>query len=253
MKADYLLFQHVQDLNDNIPVHPVMDRRQSDVNSFKGLAGYKHLNDTKVSHQAIHDAESIFWIIVFFMIRANPNGSDSHKFIVKRLEIFDAIVGHEIGNLISPHRSILSFAEDSWASTLPEKLQGFSTTLHNFSLYFSSPWHGIQVPVKHQFHAHNYLQWLLFREIARLKDMEDPIELELVPLPVQSDLEMTQLTSSLKNSVHFLSIQKRLHTSNSREDMPAKHRKQEHPKAEGDVHPYISHTYFHSFLCHVTH
>ena len=83
--------------------------------------------------------------------------------------------------------------------------------------------------------------------------MEDPIELELVPLPVRSDLEMTQLTSSLKNSVHFLSIQKRLHTSNSREDMPAKHRKQEHPKAEGDVHPYISHLYFHSFLCHVTH
>ena len=38
----------MQDLSDNIPVHPMMDRHHSDVNFFKGLAGYKHLNDTKV-------------------------------------------------------------------------------------------------------------------------------------------------------------------------------------------------------------
>ena len=71
---------------------------------------------------------------------------------------------------------------------LPEKLQGISEILCSLSRYFSSPWHGIQVPVRHQFHTHNFLQQLLMHEITQLKDMEDPIELKLVPLPVQSGL-----------------------------------------------------------------
>ena len=143
-----------------------MDRHNCDVEFFKGLAGYNHLNDANISHEAIHDAKSIFWVIVFFMIRTNPKGSDSHKSIVQRSRIFNAIVGHEIGNPISPRRFILSFAEDGWASMLPKKLQGFSTTLHNLSRYFAFPWHGIQVPVRDWFHTHNFLQQLLMHEIT---------------------------------------------------------------------------------------
>lgn len=53
-----------------------MDRGRCDVDFFKELAGYIHLNDRELSHQAIHGAESIFWIILFFMTRANPKGAD---------------------------------------------------------------------------------------------------------------------------------------------------------------------------------
>ena len=127
--------------------------------------------------KAIHDAESIFWVIVFFMICANPKGSDTHKLKWERSEIFDIIMGHKIGYLMSPHVSILTLGEKSWEKILPEKLQRFSGTLCSFSCYFNFPWHGIQVPVTHQFHAHNFLQWLRFHEIKQLtKEMEDGIQ-----------------------------------------------------------------------------
>ena len=56
------------------------------------LAGYNRFNDENASH---HDAESIFWVILFFMVRANPKGPE--KNISIRSETFDAIVGHKIG------------------------------------------------------------------------------------------------------------------------------------------------------------
>ncbi|KAF8477881.1 hypothetical protein JB92DRAFT_3049550 [Gautieria morchelliformis] len=220
----HIFCQDMQDLSDAITPHPQTDRVSSDMEFFKELAGYKRLKDEHVSHQAIHDAESIFWVIVFFMVRANPKGSDSHKNIRMRSETFDAIVAHEIGVHMSTRGSHFQrFGQKHWAEMLPEKLAGFSATLHQLWEYFSFPWHGIQVPAEHQFHAHNLLQRLLFREIRRLTEMEDSIALELVPLPVRSRLAGTQRTGTLGNSM--LLPQKRPQTEDSSEAPLAKRRK----------------------------
>ncbi|KAF8525303.1 hypothetical protein JB92DRAFT_2877227 [Gautieria morchelliformis] len=237
----YIIFKDMQDLNKAITPHPQADRDSSDKQFFKELAGYERLNDKHVSHQAIHDAESIFWVIVFFMVRANPKGSDSHKNIRMRSETFDAIVSHQIGKRISIRRSYFEhFREEDWAEMLPEKLAGFSATLYQLWEYFSFPWHGIQVPPKHQFHAHNLLQRLLFQEIGRLTEMEDSIELELAPLPVHSRLAGTQRTGTLGGSLHLLP-QKKPQTEDSSEAPPAKRRKHKQSRGhDGDVRLCIS-------------
>ncbi|KAF8525309.1 hypothetical protein JB92DRAFT_2877324 [Gautieria morchelliformis] len=217
-------FQRLEKFNDAIR-HPQTDRDCSDMEFFQELAGYKHLNDRHVSHQAIHDAESIFWVIVFFMVRANPKGSDRQKNIHKRSRTFDAIAAHEIGERLSIRRSYFeNFLEEDWAEMLPGKLGRFSATLYQLWEYFSFPWHGIQVPPKHQFHAHNLLQRLLFREIRRLTEMEDSIELELAPLPVHSRLSGTKRTGTLGGSLRLLP-QKKPQTEDSSEAPPAKRRK----------------------------
>ena len=134
------------------------------------------------------------------MIRANPQGSVGQKpAMIACSRAFDAVVGHEIDSDISTRISLLSFSVEAWMR--------FSGTLVNLSRYFSFPWHGIQVSIKHQFHAHNFLQRLLLHEIKRLT--QDPIQLELLPLPIQSQLEVTQPTGNLKTSMKFLSQQKR--------------------------------------------
>jgi hypothetical protein len=157
---------------------------------FKELAGYDRLNDKNITHQAIHDAESIFWVIVFFMVRANPKGSDSRTNMSGRSDTFDAMAGHIIGTRISTRTAYFrEFIEADWATILPEELVGFSRMLQQLWGYFSVPWHGVEVPVKHQFHAHSLLQRLLYREIKRLtEEMKDPIELDSMPLPVHSKL-----------------------------------------------------------------
>ncbi|KAF8521151.1 hypothetical protein JB92DRAFT_3111299 [Gautieria morchelliformis] len=233
IKPNKIPWGDLQDLNDNVDAHPLEDRHNSDVEFFKEVASYKTFDPTHVSHQAIHDAESIFWIIVYFMIRANPKGSDSHKSISDRSKLFDAIMGHKIGSLYRSRALLFRFTVEEWMGVLPEELHSVSGALVSLSGYFSFPWHGIQVPVKHQFHAHNFLQRLLIAKIRQLTELKNPIQLELVPLPVRSELGWIQLTGDLKSLV-FKSQRKRLHTEDVR---AVKRRKLEPSQAEGDCAP----------------
>jgi len=236
-----IVFQELEDLISTIPGHPVLERKRSDVEFFKELSGYSQLNNRHVSHQPIHDAESIFWIIVFFVTRANPSGSDGQKSIDGRSEIFDSLVGNVIGSLLSTRAVIMTSAVE-WATVLPEKMKLLSGTLASLTQYFSLHWHGIEVPPPHRFHAHNFLQRLLFEEIKRL---EGPIELELVPLPIISELKLTQFTNHLKSALPFQSL-KRLLPEDNGGVTDGKRRKHQHSQAnDGDVYLCIRFT-----LCH---
>ena len=64
--VEYFPFEGLKTLNENLSPHPQTDRAHSDENFFEGLEGYPCLNEENISHQAIHDAEFLFWIIVFF-------------------------------------------------------------------------------------------------------------------------------------------------------------------------------------------
>jgi hypothetical protein len=240
-KFKYVSSLFFQELNDDIPAHPLEDMRISDMEFFDKVAGFQRLDHTWISHQAIHDAESIFWVILFFMIRANPKGSNTHKSMLHRSTVFDAIVGHRIGGSYGSRKPVSEYTAGAWADLLPEKLQRFSEPLESLADYFSLPWHGIQVPLKHQFHAHNFLQRWLIHEIKQLtEELKDPIQLELVPLPVRSHLMETQFASTLR-SLNFRSVLKRSHTEDDKEDGPVKRIKYEQSQAEdiGDVHPYV--------------
>ena len=237
--VEHFPFEDLKALNGVVGDHPQADRACSDEDFFEDFAGYPRLNEENVSHQAIHDAESIFWIIVFFMIRANPTGSDRLKSLRTRSDAFDAMMGHQIGNQ-AKSRGLQNYSLKNWQMVFPEELKRFSETLRSLSRYFVFPWYGIQVPDKHRFHAHNFLQRLLFHEITQLK--KNPIPLELFPMPVQSELSGIQLTSALK-SMPFWGPLKRSQAGEDIEEgeyTPAKRRKHEQSQADdGDIHPYI--------------
>jgi hypothetical protein len=238
---DRIKFQNLEDLISTIPEHPVLERKHSDVDFFKELSGYSQLNNEHVSHQPIHDAESIFWVIVFFMTRANPRGSDGQKSIDIRSQVFDGLVGNVIGNVLSARATITRV---KWATVLPEEMKLLSGTLESLMKYFSLHWHGIEVPPPHRFHAHNFLQRLLFQEIERLSN-KGPIELELVPLPIISELKLTQISNYLKSTLPFQTLKRPLPEDNGGVT-DGKRRKHQHSQAaDGDVYLCI-----HFTLCH---
>ena len=240
-EPDYSGFQRLEGLNRTTPPHPVPERECSDVDFFKELSGYSELNNRHVSHQPIHDAESIFWVIVFFMTRANPKGSDSQKSIDIRSQVFDCLVGNVIGSL-ARSRGPIVHSEVVWADVLPEEMKGYSGIIRNLSRYFSVPWHGKEVPHPHRFHAHNFLQRLLYQEIKRLNN-KDSIELDLVPLPIRSKLKLTQITNHLKSGFQ---TQKRSLPEDNGRVTDGKRRKHQHSQAnDGDVYLCIRFT-----LCH---
>jgi hypothetical protein len=208
---------------------------------FEKLARYDRLNEENVSHEAIHDAESIFWVIVFFMVRSNPKGSDSRTNMSGRSDTFDAMAGHIIGTRISTRTAYFKeFIEADWASILPEKVVGFSRMLQQlWGFFVSLAWPSS--PCQASVHAHSLLQRLLFREIERLtQEMKDPIELDSMPLPVHSGLAGTQRTGTLGNSMRLLSHLKRSQTEDSSEAPSPKRGKHEHAQAQdGDVCPFV--------------
>ncbi|KAF8519967.1 hypothetical protein JB92DRAFT_3141597 [Gautieria morchelliformis] len=190
LSVELFPFQRLETLNDTIP-HPRTDRDSSDKQFFQQVATYKRLENKHVSHQAIHDAESIFWVIVFFMVRANPKGSDSYKNIeCSTLRVLRGGVGRDASG-----KTIRIFCDTSRALAL------------------------LFVPLR-----------LLFREIKRLIHMADSIELELAPLPVYSSLSGIQRSATLGPSLRLLSQQKPQTEDNS-EAPPAKRMRREHQQS----------------------
>jgi hypothetical protein len=171
------------------------------------------------------------------MTWANPRGSDGEKSIYEQSQIFDSLVGNVIGSPMRSRATITS-SKLNWKNILPEEMKGFSGIIHSLSRYLFLPWNGMEVPPPHRFHAHNFLQRLLFQEIEQLNN-KDPIELELVPLPVISQLGLTQLTSHLKSSLPSESL-KRPPPEDNGGVMHGKRRKHHHSQADdGDVCLYI--------------
>lgn len=171
-------------------------------------------------------------------------GNDGRKSISARSHAYYALTRHSVGNIHNTREFLAKHSVKDWEMIFPDELQRFSKTLKSLSRYFLFPWYGIQVPDRHQFHAHNFLQRLLINEIRQLK-AKDPIQLELFPLPLYLGTVIATDIASM-NSRPFQTQPKRAQTESIGEDTPAKRRKYEQSQADdGDIYPNIRFSFCH--------
>jgi hypothetical protein len=84
---------------------------------------------------AMHDAESIFWLIVLFFLRASPKGYDPKtdpnkpKWRQERTSTFESFVRNKIGT-VQDSRGIPEIC------MLPPRLHRFCNMLNHLDLYF---------------------------------------------------------------------------------------------------------------------
>ena len=137
-----------------------------------------------VVHTPMHDAESIFWLIVLFFLRASPKGYDpksdpnEHKRRQARTDTFKSFVMNKIGT-----------SHDSRAiprmHMLPPQLHRFYNMLNRLDHYFRRAWHVLGTSEgQHRFHAHNALQSTLLAEIKNLQADNSEIGINPTPLGV---------------------------------------------------------------------
>jgi hypothetical protein len=173
-----------------------VDQRQQEVTAFLQVVRQLDRNDGDedyespstpqvVVHTPMHDAESIFWLIVLFFLRASPKGYDPKSDPNEpgrrqaRTGTFKSFVRNEIGT-----------GQDSRAipetHILPPQLHRFRNMLNRLDHYFRRGWHVLGTSEEqHRFHAHNALQSVLLAEIKNLQ--ADNIEIEIDPTPLGVD------------------------------------------------------------------
>ncbi len=176
-------------------------QRQKEVTAFLRLVDELGDNSDEcaqesVVHAPIHDAESIFWLIVLFFLRAWPKGYDPKQDPngpyrrSQRNQIFNGLMGNRIGTYSDP-RGIP--AKDM----LPPQLDSFAKMLFRLSQYFLQAWHDLKiVGGQHLFQAHNAIQAVLLEEIKKLQASGDDIELNSMPLGLDSDVAVVPDSSS---------------------------------------------------------
>ena len=153
--------------------------------NFKGV-GNANISQGLV-HAPLHDAESIFWLIVLFFLRACPKDynpkSDPGEHERRRLRTntFESLVKNTIGTVQDTRATPTTDA-------LPPQLHRFDDMLNCLSDYFSQAWHRLQIDEeRHRFHAHNALQSVLLQEIQKLQARHMEIEINITPLGVNDN------------------------------------------------------------------
>ncbi|KAF8333716.1 hypothetical protein F5887DRAFT_675819 [Amanita rubescens] len=149
-----------------------------------------------VVHTAMHDAESIFWLIILFFLRASPKGYDpksdpnERKRRQARTSTFNSFVRNEIGTVQDSRGTPV-------IDMLPPQLHRFCNMLKRLDHYFRRAWHVLGTSEgQHRFHAHNALQSVLLAEIKNLQADNSEIEINPTPLGVDDNPALIPLSQS---------------------------------------------------------
>jgi len=133
-------------------------------------------SDSGILHSAVHDVESVYWIIVWFLIRASPVGDAEH---LSRNYFLTAegMLSHQIGtDNVAPRTSLISYERRDWTKVLLPRCHGLIDMLVNMGTYLGKRW--LQFPDIYPYHAHEAVKRLLLKEIIRMADEEDPIPIQ---------------------------------------------------------------------------
>lgn len=106
---------------------------------FKFLDGYKIdrsvlSEPVTIVHSPVHDAESVYWIMVFFLIRAHPKGdpidTKPNRF---RNDFFSSLVTTQIDDDHRDH--IIRAAKGRWGQALSPKLAPLASMMDSWYLF----------------------------------------------------------------------------------------------------------------------
>jgi len=129
-----------------------------------------------ISHNAFHDAESIFWIIIWFLIRAWPSGTvdtPSSEYIAWAKIMLDHTIGSDGHHARS---SLLNAPSFQWEDIIHPGCAKLIDMVVHMCKYVSIRW--LQYPDLSPYHMHEALKRLLLKEIVRMTKEDDPISIQ---------------------------------------------------------------------------
>ncbi|KDQ26399.1 hypothetical protein PLEOSDRAFT_1105302 [Pleurotus ostreatus PC15] len=129
-------------------------------------------------HLPRHDAESVFWVIVVFLLRALPLGQlpEKDKNTKSLISSWKCIASHEI--MSSPAGLPIDFrtmllSPKHWETNLHEKLGGLVPMMKELVMQVRPEYSHLAEPPPDEFHLHEAMQRILLRYAVKFSEASD--------------------------------------------------------------------------------
>jgi hypothetical protein len=142
--------------------------------------------DSRFFHQPRHDAESVFWVIVVFLLRVRPvdenvekRENQDHETEVENPALNDLwkpLAEHDIGGRNDNRGNILKATTKTWVDALHPKLAFLEPMIGKLAEQVR-PEYSLISPMPPALHLHEAMQRILFQTIWSMRDA-DPIPLD---------------------------------------------------------------------------
>ncbi|KAL5499267.1 hypothetical protein ACEPAH_1785 [Sanghuangporus vaninii] len=167
---------------------------------------------TTFRHGAVHDAESVFYLCLLFFNRLWPldevvKESDVKALREDRGDFFDVLACRG-----SNRNTARVFDLPRAGFVQGKKYDPFFVMLQSIRMYLEIAWYNVAATgrgERYEFHLHDYIQRLFLKEIKRLRDSGDPINIEENPLGVTTESQNFGQLYSNSCSLTLLGSEKR--------------------------------------------
>lgn len=120
-------------------------------------------------HRPHHDAESVYWLMAFLLARAMPLHAGTDESMVDPQNAYHmfltSMLGHYIGQSLSPRSAWGHLTDDIWSSTLHPALKHHAPLLDRMAWFLSVDWITICPDVPENF-AYRILKLFLLEQIV---------------------------------------------------------------------------------------
>ncbi|KAG8694337.1 hypothetical protein FRC09_009908 [Ceratobasidium sp. 395] len=145
------------------------------------------------ARRLFHDAESVFWIIAWFLVNSAGPSAEEYSAKNKPLELFrfiSAMNSHTMNQARVDSRPFVVFStERDWRKVLHPDLCCVAGMLADMRTYVVLPEWGY-VPELDPEHVHEALMRLLLKEIVRIDEEKADVQLATVGRPLARELEL---------------------------------------------------------------
>lgn len=154
-------------------------------------------------HQPRHDAESCYWVTVWFSFLALPAGCSVSDDDTGMMSHYHALLEqHCIGATSDARRALVLIGTEKWKSILHPKLQSLAPFLRKLSDLVKPEYGQVASPKLDPYHLHEAMQRIFLQEICRLVDDGTPLMLDTTQQrrPVSRTKAQYKLQASLAAS-----------------------------------------------------
>ncbi|KAJ8487443.1 hypothetical protein ONZ45_g14330 [Pleurotus djamor] len=201
-----------EDAND--PLRAFKDTEDTTHGGQTNRIQFKHYRknhedcETDFRHHPRHDAESVFWCILVFLLRVLPRDRSDEEDINERrfMRKWIYLRDHQIVDMDEQSDSRTWLLDGlNWSSSLHHKL-AFVRPLLDELLWQVRPEYALLEPPPPQFHLHEAMQRILLKYIVQWKDQDVEFDTEMQRRCIEDDVASSQgSTASTSSSESQLS------------------------------------------------
>ncbi|KAF9491969.1 hypothetical protein BDN71DRAFT_1433575 [Pleurotus eryngii] len=147
-------------------------------------------------HQPFHDAESVYWCIVAFVLPAKPLKNEVDENQDAFNEMWTCLMEHEVGNTVDTRYPFMQVS--GWDRWLHKDLSFIADLMVALTFRAKPEW-ALLTPTPHPLHLHEAMQWLILQHVHDWETKRLNVDLDTVSCRTFTPFERIPITPVSKH------------------------------------------------------